>query len=112
MKRVLIFLIKFYKRKISPKKGQCCRFRPSCSTFAIGAIEKHGAFLGSLMAVCRIIRCNPMFVGGYDPVPERFTLKSGVGKYTEPSACENCEMNKVCDRQSCEVLGQANNVKE
>ena len=80
MKKLLIGLIRFYKTKISPKKKAVCRFRPTCSSFAIEAIEKHGALLGSLMAFCRIMRCNPYFRGGYDPVPDRFTLKSGVGK--------------------------------
>ncbi len=101
MKRLLISLIRFYKTKISPKKKAVCRFRPTCSTFAIEAIEKHGALLGSIMAFCRIMRCNPLFRGGYDPVPERFTLKSGVGKYDEPSVCEKCEKRNICDRTRC-----------
>ena len=101
MKKLLIRLILFYKEKISPKKKAVCRFRPTCSSFAIEAIERHGAFLGFIMAFCRIMRCNPMFRGGYDPVPERFTLKSGVGRYTEPSVCETCEKRNICDRSHC-----------
>ena len=104
MKKLLISLIKFYKRKISPNKKACCRFRPSCSSYAIGAIEKHGAFLGSIMAIARIMRCNPFFRGGYDPVPERFTLKSNVGRVTEESVCEKCSKKEICDRQSCDLL--------
>lgn len=101
MKKLLIGLIRFYKTKISPKKKAVCRFRPTCSSFAIEAIEKHGALLGSLMAFCRIMRCNPYFRGGYDPVPDRFTLKSGVGKYKEPSVCEKCEKRNICDGTKC-----------
>ena len=101
MKKFLIGLIRFYKTKISPKKKAVCRFRPTCSSFAIEAIEKHGALLGSLMAFCRIMRCNPYFRGGYDPVPDRFTLKSGVGKYKEPSVCEKCEKRNICDGTKC-----------
>ena len=104
MKKLLISLIRFYKRKISPNKKACCRFRPSCSTYAIHAIEKHGAFLGSIMALARLFRCNPFFPGGYDPVPDRFTLKSGVGKNSEPSVCEKCTKKEVCDGQSCDLL--------
>lgn len=66
----LIFLIKIYKRHISPyKKGPVCRFYPSCSTYAIQAIEKYGAFKGSYLAIKRIIRCNPLVKGGIDFLP-------------------------------------------
>jgi len=106
MKKLLISLIKFYKRKIFPNKKACCRFRPSCSSYAIGAIEKHGAFLGSLMAIARISRCNIFSPGGFDPVPEKFTLKSSVGKVNEPSVCEKCSKKEVCDGQSCDLLSE------
>jgi putative membrane protein insertion efficiency factor len=70
MKKILIFLIRFYKRYISPLKGgPVCRFIPSCSTYAIQAIEKYGALKGAFLAVKRVLRCNPLFKGGYDPVP-------------------------------------------
>ncbi len=104
MKKLLISLITFYKRKISSKTRACCRFRPTCSTYAIGAIEKHGAFLGSIMALARLFRCNPFFRGGYDPVPDRFTLRSGVGRVTEPSVCEKCDKKEICDGQNCDLL--------
>ena len=104
MKKLLIKIIYFYKRKISSKTQACCRFRPTCSSYAIGAIQKHGAFLGSIMAVARILRCNPFFPGGYDPVPDRFTLRSGVGKVNEPSVCEKCSKKEECDGQSCDLL--------
>ena len=51
-------------------KKPCCRFYPTCSQYALEAIQKHGAFKGSLLAAYRILRCNPFSKGGYDPVPE------------------------------------------
>ena len=67
----VVFLIKFYRKFISPYKKACCRFTPTCSQYAIEAITVHGAFKGSLLAIWRIIRCNPLCKGGYDPVPEK-----------------------------------------
>lgn len=71
MKKILIFLIKFYQRNISRFTPSHCRFTPTCSEYAIEAIEVHGAFKGSLLAVYRILRCNPLCKGGYDPVPKK-----------------------------------------
>ena len=104
MKKIFIFLIRAYRKFVSPLKKPCCRFRPTCSQYAIEAIEKHGAFLGSLMAFARILRCNPYNAGGYDPVPERFSLKSNVGRVFEKSVCEDCEMKNICSGENCSVL--------
>lgn len=68
MKGFLSSIIKFYQRKISPLLGNRCKFYPTCSEYALQAIEKYGAFRGSLKAIWRILRCNPMSRGGYDPV--------------------------------------------
>lgn len=68
MKKFLICLIKFYRKYISPMKRPCCRFYPSCSQYAIEAIEKYGALKGGNMALRRILRCHPFNPGGYDPV--------------------------------------------
>ena len=68
MKKILINIIKFYRRRLSPLKPPCCRFYPTCSQYAIEAIEKYGAIKGGIMAVWRILRCNPFNSGGYDPV--------------------------------------------
>ena len=68
MKRVIIFLIRLYQKHISPYKKPCCRFYPSCSAYAIEALEKKGVVKGSFMALWRILRCNPFGKGGYDPV--------------------------------------------
>ena len=61
--------IKFYQKYTSPMKGTKCPYIPSCSQYGLEAIQKHGAFKGSLLAVWRILRCNPFSKGGYDPVP-------------------------------------------
>ena len=72
MKRFCIWLVKLYKKYLSPLKGRpCCRFVPTCSSYAIEAFEKRGFFVGMILTVWRILRCNPMSVGGYDPVPEK-----------------------------------------
>ena len=68
MKKLLISLINFYRKFISPTRPSCCRYRPTCSQYALDAINKYGAFKGGLMAVYRILRCNPFSKGGYDPV--------------------------------------------
>ncbi|SHH16352.1 hypothetical protein SAMN02745221_01831 [Thermosyntropha lipolytica DSM 11003] len=68
MKRLMIFLIKVYQ-KVSLFKKPSCRFYPSCSNYALEAIEKYGAFKGGWLAFKRILRCHPWHPGGYDPVP-------------------------------------------
>ncbi|MGI6107271.1 MAG: membrane protein insertion efficiency factor YidD [Lachnospiraceae bacterium] len=70
MKRFLISCIHFYQKYLSKLKGRpTCIYTPTCSQYAIEAIEKYGAFKGSLLAFWRILRCNPFAKGGYDPVP-------------------------------------------
>ena len=69
MKHVLIFLVKFYRKWISPMSRPCCRYIPTCSQYALQALEKYGAFKGGWLAFRRILRCNPLHKGGYDPVP-------------------------------------------
>ena len=70
MKRVLLALIRFYRRELSPRKRRpCCRYFPTCSQYAVTAIERYGALKGSRLAAWRILRCNPFHKGGYDPVP-------------------------------------------
>lgn len=69
MKKFLITALKFYRKYISPLKPPTCRFTPTCSEYAIEAIEKYGAKRGGLLAIKRVLRCNPFFPGGNDPVP-------------------------------------------
>ena len=69
MKPLLIGLLKAYRYGISPFLGRNCKFHPSCSVYAIEALQKHGLFRGLRLAVWRVLRCNPWSAGGYDPVP-------------------------------------------
>ena len=71
MKKVFILLIKFYRKRISPMFPPSCRYYPTCSQYALTAIERYGAIKGGWMALKRIFRCNPYHEGGYDPVPEK-----------------------------------------
>ena len=72
MKWVLISLINLYQ-KIPFSSHKQCRFIPTCSAYAIEAIETHGAFKGFFLSLWRVIRCNPLCKGGYDPVPPKKT---------------------------------------
>jgi len=69
MRRPIILLIKAYQLALSPLFGRCCRFEPSCSRYAMEAVERHGALRGSYLALLRIGRCHPWHEGGEDPVP-------------------------------------------
>lgn len=70
MKYVLLWLIRFYRKYLSGMKGGCtCKYYPTCSQYGLEAIEKYGALKGGVLAVWRILRCNPFSKGGYDPVP-------------------------------------------
>ena len=69
MKKILIFIIKAYQTYISPMKRTKCPYYPSCSAYGLEAVEKYGALKGGLLAIWRILRCNPFSKGGYDPVP-------------------------------------------
>lgn len=67
---ILIGMIKFYKKYLSPMKRTChCRYIPTCSQYAVEALQKYGPLKGSYLAIKRILRCNPFHEGGYDPVP-------------------------------------------
>ncbi len=70
MKRALIAALRFYKAHISPQLPAACRYTPTCSEYATEAIEQHGALRGTLLAAKRVLSCNPLSRGGYDPVPE------------------------------------------
>ena len=62
-------VIRFYRRQISPALPPCCRYFPTCSDYALQAVQKYGAVKGGWLAAKRVARCNPFHKGGYDPVP-------------------------------------------
>lgn len=71
LKRALLLLVRVYQLAISPLMANHCRFEPTCSRYALIAIERHGVFKGSWLAMRRISRCRPGVPGGWDPVPEK-----------------------------------------
>ena len=75
MSKLIITLIIFYQKYISPLKPASCRFYPSCSDYAIQAVRRFGFAKGTYLAVNRILRCHPFHAGGYDPVPEKAVNK-------------------------------------
>ena len=78
MKRILLALLRFYKRCISPLLPNACIYTPTCSEYAMEAIEKHGVLKGTGLAIWRVLRCNPFMQGGYDPVPEPKKHKESI----------------------------------
>lgn len=80
MKNVCIKMIRFYQKFLSPlKRNPTCRFYPTCSAYAIEAFQKRGFFVGMILTVYRILRCNPFCRGGYDPVPDKGFKTMGRG---------------------------------
>ena len=71
MKKAFMSFIKFYQRRISPLFGPKCRYYPTCSQYALEAVEVHGLLKGSWVAIRRLMRCNIFFPGGVDPVPPK-----------------------------------------
>lgn len=68
MKHLVVWALKFYCKYLSMLNIRCCRFYPSCSEYAMGAVQKHGLLFGGAKSVWRLVRCNPFSRGGYDPV--------------------------------------------
>ncbi|CAM3025279.1 membrane protein insertion efficiency factor YidD [Lactiplantibacillus plajomi] len=75
MKRLLIGFIHFYQRAFSAFSPAHCRYQPTCSNYALEAIQRFGWGKGALMGLARVLRCQPLVKGGLDPVPEKFTLR-------------------------------------
>lgn len=75
MKILLILPIRFYQYAISPLMAPHCRFYPTCSAYAVEAIQRFGAVKGMYLATHRLLRCHPMAEGGHDPVPEKFSFR-------------------------------------
>ncbi|MFC3418466.1 membrane protein insertion efficiency factor YidD [Salinicoccus hispanicus] len=69
MKTMLLWMMRFYQKAISPMFPPSCRFYPTCSNYGMEAVQEHGAFKGSYLAIKRILKCHPFHPGGFDPVP-------------------------------------------
>lgn len=76
MKRVALAPVRAYQRWISPGRPRRCKYEPSCSAYAVEAVERFGVIRGLLMASWRLLRCNPFSHGGFDPVPDRFRIRA------------------------------------
>jgi putative membrane protein insertion efficiency factor len=76
--------LRFYRRYLSALKPPMCRFQPTCSQYAIDAIELHGLLRGSWLFLARIVRCHPLCAGGYDPVPRTFGFRRRVNACSRP----------------------------
>nr|WP_097207590.1 membrane protein insertion efficiency factor YidD [Geodermatophilus sabuli] len=77
--------VRFYQRAISPALPPRCRFAPTCSAYAVEAIEVHGAARGSWLALLRLLKCAPWHPGGFDPVPSASTAPPGTDRATPPA---------------------------
>ena len=84
IRRALLALLRGYKKYISPALGNNCRFLPTCSEYAMQAIEVHGVLKGGLLSLWRVLRCNPLGRYGYDPVPEKGRWRSDERNLKKP----------------------------
>ena len=85
--RLLVLLVKAYRLLLKPWLGNACRFEPTCSAYALQALQQHGAVVGSTLTVGRVLRCNPLCDGGCDPVPAqapRIFTRLGLGERESP----------------------------
>lgn len=80
---VLVFPIRLYRRFLSPLIPPRCRFTPTCSAYAVTALRRFGILRGTLLTVCRLVRCQPLCKAGYDPVPITFSLRPFEGARQE-----------------------------
>ena len=80
LKQLLIALVRGYRLLLSPWLGNACRFEPTCSIYAIEALQRHGAGRGAYLALHRVARCQPWCAGGHDPVPPVRTPDSGCSE--------------------------------
>jgi putative membrane protein insertion efficiency factor len=76
IRAVLIVLVRFYRLMLSPWLGSGCRFEPTCSAYALQALQQHGAARGSYLTLKRLCRCHPWCAGGHDPVPDASLFSS------------------------------------
>ena len=78
MKKILVKIIRFYQKYISANTKAHCKYYPTCSNYAVEAINEHGAFVGFFLALWRFLRCNPFVKGGFDPVPVKGEYKKKI----------------------------------
>lgn len=88
IRAALIAVVRLYRLLLSPSLGSACRFEPTCSMYALGALEKHGAAAGSYLTMARLVRCHPWCAGGQDPVPEQ--APGLFGRLISPSSSGKC----------------------
>lgn len=86
LRSLLVALVRAYRFLLSPWVGNQCRFYPSCSQYALGALGRHGGLRGGLMSLCRILRCNPWGGGGVDEVPAVFQWRCLCGSAAHPDS--------------------------
>ena len=89
MRGLLIALVRGYKLLLSPWLGSACRFEPTCSTYAIEALERHGAGVGSYLTLRRVARCQPWCDGGHDPVPQEMPGLFGWRRSHQPQSSQS-----------------------
>ena len=112
MKRLMIALVRLYKKFISPILPPACRFTPSCSTYAIEAFEKRGFFVGMFLTAWRILRCNPFGKAGYDPVPETGLIPMILRKNEKDGQSAPCHHDRDAQENTHELIDEsANNTK-
>ncbi|HTR26033.1 MAG TPA: membrane protein insertion efficiency factor YidD [Terriglobales bacterium] len=87
MKALTLSMLRFYKRWISPSLAPSCRYVPTCSEYAMEAIERRGVVCGGMMAAWRLLRCHPFVKGGYDPVVKQPTSASGGSQFVHTMDC-------------------------
>ncbi len=95
MKTLLLRVLAFYQRWVSPLTRPSCRFQPTCSSYFIEAVEHHGVVTGLRLGITRLLKCHPFHQGGYDPCPLNSTHSSVPG---DVDACHDCETDRTNHR--------------
>lgn len=106
VKHVLIALLRVYRAVVSPLYGEVCRYYPSCSAYALGAVQEHGSLRGSWLAVRRLARCHPWAAGGYDPVPARVPAREPATPQ-QPDAPVATDTRVACSHVDAVQRGRA-----
>lgn len=107
IREIFLIPVKLYKKILSPRKGgKHCRYYPSCSEYFLESVRKHGIIKGTTMGLMRLMRCNPHYLGGYDPVPDEYVWKRIKGEYIarkKPKGFDK-EMKKIIEEKEREEL--------